>query len=47
MFRLIRLITLKQCFTEQLPALVGAAVIAEVFCKFHSFALETGAFLAT
>ncbi len=27
MFRLIRSITLKQCFTEQVPALVGAAVI--------------------
>lgn len=47
MFRLFRSITLRQCFTEQVPALVGAAVIAEVFYKFHSFALETGAFLAT
>jgi hypothetical protein len=47
MFRLLRLMTLKQCFTEQIPALVGAAVIAEFFYKFHSFLLETGAFLAT
>jgi hypothetical protein len=47
MFRLFRSITLKQCFTEQIPALVGAAVIAELFYKFHSFTLETGAFLAT
>jgi hypothetical protein len=47
MFRLIRSITLKQCFTEQIPALVGAAVIAEVFYKLHSFVLEAGAFLAT
>jgi hypothetical protein len=47
MFRLIRSISLKQCVTEQIPALVGAAVIAELFYKFHSFLLETGAFLAT
>ena len=47
MFRLIRSITLKQCFTEQVPALVGPAIIAEVFYKFHSFVLETEAFLAT
>jgi hypothetical protein len=47
MFRLIRSISLKQCVTERIPALVGAAVIAELFYKFHSFLLETGAFLAT
>src|SRR5438270_12236033 len=47
MFRLLRSITLRQCFTEQIPALVGAALVAEVFYKFHSFVLETGAFLAT
>ncbi len=47
MFRLISSVTLKQCFTEQLPALAGALCIAEVFYKFHSFLLECGAFLAT
>jgi hypothetical protein len=47
MCRLIRSITLKQCFTEQVPALVGAAVIAELFYKFHSFVLKASAFLAT
>jgi hypothetical protein len=47
MFRLVRSITLKQCFLEQLPALAGAALIAEVFYKFHSFLLECGTFLAT
>ena len=47
MFRLIRSISLKQCLMEQIPALVGAAVIAELFYKFHSFLLEAGAFLAT
>ena len=47
MFRLIRSITLKQAFLEQIPALVGALALAELFYKFHSFLLETGAFLAT
>jgi hypothetical protein len=47
MFRLLRSITLRQCFTEQIPALAGAAVTAELFYKFHSFLLECGAFLAT
>ncbi len=47
MFRLVRSISLKQCFTEQLPALVGSACIAEAFYKFHSFVLECRAFLAT
>ena len=47
MFRLLRSLTVKQILAEQLPALVGAACIAEVFYKFHSFLLETGAFLAT
>lgn len=47
MFRQIRSMTLKQCFVEQLPALAGAALIAEVFYKFHSFLLECGAFLLT
>jgi hypothetical protein len=30
-----------------LPPLVVAFVIAELFYKFHSFTLETGAFLVT
>jgi hypothetical protein len=47
MFRLIRSVTLRQCLTEQLPALVGAACLAELFYKFHSFLLECGAFLVT
>jgi hypothetical protein len=47
MFRLLRSITLKQCFSEQIPVLVGAALLAEGFYKFHSFLLETVAFLAT
>jgi hypothetical protein len=47
MFRLIRSVTLRQCLTEQLPALAGAACLAELFYKFHSFLLECGAFLVT
>ena len=47
MFRLIRCLTVKQCLAGQLPALVGAACVAEAFYKFHSFTLECGAFLAT
>ena len=47
MFRLIRSVTLKQCFLEQFPALAGAACVAEVCYKFHSFLLECSAFLAT
>lgn len=31
----------------RLPSLVAAFLIAELFYKFHSFTLETGAFLAT
>jgi hypothetical protein len=47
MFRLIRSMTWKQGLAEQLPALAGAACIAEAFYKFHSFLLECGAFLLT
>ena len=47
MFRLIRSLTMKECLAEQLPALVGAASVAEVFYRFHSFFLECGAFLVT
>ena len=32
---------------QEAPALVASFVIAEVFYKFHSFTLETGAFLVT
>ena len=34
-------------FALRLPGLVLAFLIAEVFYKFHSFALECGAFLLT
>ena len=38
---------LKQLTLEQLPLLVIAFGIAELFYKFHSFLLEAGAFLLT
>lgn len=47
MYELIRRLTVKQLTQEQLPLLVISLGIAEVFYKFHSFLLETGAFLLT
>lgn len=47
MYELIRRLTLKQLTLEQLPQLFVALVIAELFYKFHSFLLETSAFLLT
>jgi hypothetical protein len=47
MYELIRRLSLKQLTQEQLPQLVIALGIAELFYKFHSFLLETGAFLLT
>jgi hypothetical protein len=47
MFELIRRLTLRQLTLEQLPLLLISIGIAEAFYKFHSFLLETGAFLLT
>ena len=47
MYELLRRLTLKQLTLEQLPTLALSLGIAELFYKFHSFLLETGAFLAT
>jgi hypothetical protein len=47
MFTLIRLLPLQRLLAEQLPTLLAAWVIAEMFYKFKSFTLETSAFLAT
>lgn len=47
MYSLIRVLPAKQLAYEQVPALVIAWFIAELFYKFHSFTLECGAFLAT
>ena len=47
MYTLIRSMPFRQLFAQQVPALGSSLLIAELFYKFHSFLLETGAFLAT
>jgi len=47
MYELIRRLTARQLTFEQLPLLLISLGIAELFYKFHSFLLETGAFLVT
>lgn len=47
MYELIRRLTLRQLTLEELPLMVIALGIAELFYKFHSFLIEAGAFLLT
>ncbi len=47
MYTLIRSIPLHKLLTLQAPAFLVSFIIAEMFYKFHSFALECLAFLAT
>ena len=47
MFTLIRHLTARQLLLNQLPIFGTSLLIAEVFYKFHSFALESVAFLCT
>jgi hypothetical protein len=47
MYGLVRRSTRQQLTREELPLLMLALCIAEVFFKFHSFLLESGAFLLT
>jgi len=47
MYQLIHSLTVSDLFKRQLPVFVIAFFIAELFYKFHSFILETGAFLIT
>jgi hypothetical protein len=47
MYTLSRLLPLRRLLLEQAPALGVSFVVAELFYKFHSFTLETLAFLAT
>lgn len=47
MYTLFQMLPIKRLASEQIPALVIAWIIAELFYKFHSFTLETAAFLAT
>jgi hypothetical protein len=46
-YTLIRTLPLRAVLFEQLPTLGVSLVIAEVFYKFHSFLLESIAFLFT
>ena len=47
MYTLARTLGLKQFLLQQMPMLTISFVIAEIFYKFGSFALECLAFLAT
>ena len=47
MFTLLRMLSVRRLLIEQLPSIAAAWLIAELFYKFHSFTLETIAFLAT
>jgi hypothetical protein len=47
MFTLLRMLPMNRLLIEQLPAFAISFIIAEMFYKFHSFMLETGAFLVT
>ena len=47
MYTLIRALPLRRLLSEQAPAFGSSLLIAELFYKFHSFLLESSAFLAT
>jgi hypothetical protein len=47
MYSLVRMLPWTRLLREQVPAFGLAFVTAELFYKFHSFTLETLAFLAT
>ncbi|PKB65371.1 MAG: hypothetical protein BZY80_00500 [SAR202 cluster bacterium Io17-Chloro-G2] len=47
MYSLIRVLPWRRLLSEQAPAFGSSLLVAELFYKFHSFLLETGAFLAT
>ncbi len=47
MYTLVNKLGIRAFFATELPALGISWIIAEVFYKFGSFTLETGAFLVT
>ena len=47
MYTLLSMLPWRRIAYEQGPAFLIAWIIAELFYKFHSFSLETAAFLAT
>jgi hypothetical protein len=46
-YTLLRLLPIRRTLAEQIPALGGAWILAELFYKFGSFSLECAAFLGT
>ena len=47
MFSAVRHLSRAEAFAIELPALAISLAVAEVFYKFHSFLLESAAFLLT
>jgi hypothetical protein len=47
MFTLLKSLHSRQVYLSEPVSFVAALVVAEMFYKFHSFLLETGAFLVT
>jgi len=47
MYTLARLLPAREFLLQQAPTLLAALAVAELFYKFHSFLLESGAFLVT
>lgn len=47
MYQLLVSLSNRELFQRQLPIFLSSFVVAELFYKFHSFTLETAAFLAT
>ena len=47
MYQMISTLARRDLVRRQLPIVLLSFVIAELFYKFHSFTLETAAFLAT
>ena len=47
MYTLVAALGIRDAGAKEMPALLTALVIAEIFYKFHSFTLECAAFLAT
>ena len=47
MYSYVKTVGVPTFVVREAPAFAAAFVIAEIFYKFHSFTLETGAFLVT
>jgi hypothetical protein len=47
MYSYVKTVGVPTFVVREAPAFIASFLIAEVFYKFHSFTLETGAFLGT